>query len=265
MIQLPSVTLPNRTAATLARYQADIDYISDLAQRISRAKRDFQQRNTAKNKTFRLVREKLHEMCSGSRRCHYCEDSCADEVEHFKPKEIYPELTFVWENYLYACGACNRRKTDKFVVFSQHTGLLIDVSRQRGSPILPPELGDPVLINPRRENPLRWMELELRQTYMFLPAGDLSQHEYERARFTIELLDLNRDVLLEARENAYSSYRARLQEYIDQRDTHQPTDQRIHAIKRMEHPSVWFEMKRQANLLDDLRPLFRQAPEALAW
>lgn len=33
----------------------------------------------------------------------------------------------------------------------------------------------------------------------------------------------------------------------------------------MSHPTVWREMQRQSDLLNDLRPLFAEAPEATAW
>ena len=52
----------------------------------------------------------LSAMCHGPRRCMYCEDSAADEVEHFRPTDLYPEFVFAWMNYLYACGPCNVRK-----------------------------------------------------------------------------------------------------------------------------------------------------------
>ncbi len=31
-------------------------------------------------------------------------------VEHFKPKDKYPELAYRWDNYRFACGAMNGRK-----------------------------------------------------------------------------------------------------------------------------------------------------------
>ena len=33
-------------------------------------------------------------MCAGAKRCMYCEDSAADEVEHHLPKNLYPEFVF---------------------------------------------------------------------------------------------------------------------------------------------------------------------------
>ena len=47
----------------------------------------------------------------------YCEDSVGDEVEHHRPKNLYPDHTFLWDNYLYACGPCNGPKNNRFAVF----------------------------------------------------------------------------------------------------------------------------------------------------
>ena len=33
----------------------------------------------------------------------------------------------------------------------------------------------------------------------------------------------------------------------------------------MAHPTVWREMQRQQSVIDDLRQLFLDVPEALAW
>lgn len=53
-------------------------------------------------------------------RCAYCDDldsisvgGCEQyHVEHFAPKEKFPELKFQYDNLLYACPYCNRSKND---------------------------------------------------------------------------------------------------------------------------------------------------------
>ena len=199
----------------------------------------------------------------------YCEDSCADEVEHIKPKDLYPESTFLWDNYVYACGPCNGPKNNHFAVFSTATGMLTDVTREHSGPVVEPEPGSSVLINPRWEDPLKFMELDLLDTFLFLPTKPKGSKDRERAEYTIEVLKLNdRDVLLKARKEAYESYEARLSRYITLRDRGEPTTNlknRIRALKRMHHPTVWKEMKRQHSLIPDLHQLFNDAPEALVW
>ena len=68
---------------------------------------------------FQQVRQTLSSMCVGARRCAYCEDSLADEVEHIRPKTFFPDLAFVWENYLFACGPFNGPKGSRYGVLNQ--------------------------------------------------------------------------------------------------------------------------------------------------
>lgn len=82
------------------------------------------------------------------------------------------------------------------------------------------------------------------------------------------MLKLNRDVLVEARREAYGTYRARLREYRGLRNGGaSDADLRTlrHAIMTIAHPTVWREMQRQHLLVDELRALFLEVPEALDW
>lgn len=49
-----------------------------------------------------------------SAKCAYCESKVNhisyDEVEHIKPKSIFPELVCEWNNLTIACQKCNRNK-----------------------------------------------------------------------------------------------------------------------------------------------------------
>ena len=269
MMQLPVTPLYIATQHQLNAYQNEVDAAADYAQRVGKAKERFKAYNTKSNAAFQEVKATLTWLCSGARRCMYCEDSCADEVEHIRPKDLYPEFTFVWENYLYACGSCNSRKSNQFAVFSHADGQCVEVTRRRGMPVSPPEPGEPLLIDPRRENPLDYMELDLRGTFYFVAKGQRGTRSHQRAEFTIDVLHLNdRDHLVYAREEAYKSYGARLRDYIHLRDAgaaQQQLDSDIHALMRMSHPTVWAEMKLQKQLIPRLQALFTEAPEALTW
>jgi hypothetical protein len=173
----------------------------------------------------------------------------------------------VWSNYLYACGPCNGPKNSNFKVFSR--GALIDVTRKKNDPIVAPQRGAHVLINPRKEDPLEFMKLDLLGTFIFLISKPKGTRDYDRAEYTIETLRLNeREVLLAGRREAYGSYKARVSEYITQRNAGIPARRLrtlIAALRRMQHPTVWKEMKRTGRLIPELDALFRQAPEALSW
>lgn len=47
-------------------------------------------------------------------KCAFCECIPSEggniEIEHFKPKSIYPDLTFEWDNFLPSCRKCNDSK-----------------------------------------------------------------------------------------------------------------------------------------------------------
>ena len=54
-------------------------------------------------------------------RCAYCDDldkynggERNYHVEHFAPKEKFPDLRYVYDNLLYACPYCNGAKSDKW-------------------------------------------------------------------------------------------------------------------------------------------------------
>jgi uncharacterized protein (TIGR02646 family) len=58
------------------------------------------------------IKNPLFESSHG--KCAYCECSVIEssylEVEHYKPKSLYPEKVFDWENFLPACSHCNKIK-----------------------------------------------------------------------------------------------------------------------------------------------------------
>ena len=268
MLKIRNGRLSPKARERLAGYQRDVDGQDTYPARVARAKSRFDSLNSPRNATFAAVRRKLAEMCDGERRCMYCEDSAADEIEHFKPKNLYPEAAFVWPNYLYACGPCNGPKNNRFMVADARTGDLLDVTRRKNDPVVPPRQGDPVLINPRRENPLDFLMLDIRDTFEFTPVAD-GGLPLERARYTIRVLRLNeRDYLKEARRIQMISYTALLTTYADLRGQG-ATRRDLAGVKRgiqhSPHPTVWAEMKRQRTRHPDLANLFDAAPEALGF
>lgn len=267
MLKVRNGRLATEVKEKLNEYQEDVDSQPSYEDRVARAKTKFGQRNRRSNMAFAAVRAKLTDMCRGARRCMYCEDSVADEVEHFKPKDLYPEDVFVWNNYFYACGPCNGPKNNKFKVIQ--AGGLIDVTRARGADIVPPATGSPALIDPRREDPLDLMILDLRDTFEFSEIADSGTVDFMRAEYTIEVLRLNvRDYLVEARETAFGGYLDRLEQYVVKKNEGASTHElarRRRGIQRETHPTVWGEMKRQHAFFPRLAELFAEAPEALGF
>ena len=135
-------------------------------------------------------------MCSGARRCMYCEDGCADEVEHHHPKAFYPDLVFAWANFLFACARCNRRKSARFPLFSPSMDI-VEITRARDATPAPPPEGTPVLLDPRKDDPLAYLRLDLRDTFTFRPIAAKGTTAHARAEWTLRVLGLNeRDELI---------------------------------------------------------------------
>lgn len=258
--------LDAETAQGLATYQAEVDGAGDYAARVEAGESLFSRYNRRRNRVFDVVRRTLEDMCFGVQRCGYCEDSVGDEIEHIRPKSLYPERTFAWENYLLACGGCNRAKGGNFSVLDG--GGLVNVARRPGAPVLEPAAGTPALIDPRREDPLKFLALEIEDTFQFLPHEDLGGADEKRAAHTIKLLKLNRDGLSRARRQACGHYRARLAEYRHDRDAGASAAQlemMREDIRTCDHPTVWREMQHQWNDVPALRDLFTEVPESLEW
>ncbi|MEZ4773325.1 MAG: aminoglycoside phosphotransferase [Bacteroidia bacterium] len=270
MTRLFPQSLSKTCNQALSSYQAEIDRLTLYEDRIEKARQIWPHRK--QNNPFEEVKEKLAAMCSGARRCHYCEDSYADEIEHFFPKVIFPEKTFVWNNFLLACGPCNSPKSNKFAIFEKESREQLNLTSQYSLKKVrkqPPPIGDPVLINPRNENPLDFLFLDINDSFMFTEIEEDEESEaYQRAYYTIQILKLNiRDDLVRARKSAYGNYKARLREYIIERNLAQSskTAELIQNIQQELHPTVWAEMKRQHNHIPELNELFSTAPEALSW
>lgn len=253
------------TAQALAGYQAQVDAAGDYPHQVDAAQALFKSRNTERNAAFRVVRRQLRRMCASPYRCGWCEDSEAGEIDHIRPKALFPEYTFVWENYLGACGVCNNRKANRYAILGPNG--IVDIARQRDEPVVKPPSGPSVLIDPRVEDPLTLLELEAQSTFYLQPRYGVTQRGRDRAAYTAALLRLNREALVSARRRVFADNRELLADYRDLRESGRDTA-RLARLKvvllQRPHPTVWREMQRQHEL-SSLVSLFRDIPEALSW
>ncbi len=118
------------------------------------------------------AKDALAEMSHG--KCAYCEAPInarrSGQVEHFRPKSLFPTLAYDWNNYFLGCDGCNGAKSDKWP--------------RRGSYLRPDE-GDP----PRR--------LE------FTADGEVNaKRQRGAAARTVEDFELNRAWLVRPRKTA---------------------------------------------------------------
>lgn len=271
MLKIEQKVLPVESQKTLQALQKKIGQLSGLTERQVEAKRMWDNRTS--NKTFEAIRETLTDMCKGNVRCHYCEDARAYSIEHIYPKSIYPEKAFVWENYAYVCGDCNSSKNNTFPVFTVDTEYENATSEK-------PLYGQTVLLNPRQDEPLDYLELDLINTFQFVESEyDIEEKDYIRARKTIEILQLNTEcgnkgeILSKQRKIAFNNFKAQVllyKSYKENNDTEGMTAVK-QQIVQMDHPTVWVEMKRYFKLYpeilkeyhSDLYDVLTKAPELL--
>ncbi len=278
MLKIIERPLAASTRTTLQGLQDLIDAESNYALKVKAAKRAWDAKTSTKVKAeaFQEVRQTLALMCVGPIRCAYCEDSLADEVEHIQPKNFFPEHVFAWENYLFACGPCNAPKGSRYGVVAN--GKVAEFVRARKDPVIPPPNGISALIDPRAEDPLEFLELDLGgttpdglevpATFDFLPKDTATVDAQARAAFTIDVLGLNREVMRVARENAFGGFRARLYEYVAEKGNG-TSAARLNELRddilSTPHLTVFAEMRRQQAYLPDIKALFASAPEAETW
>lgn len=284
MIKLNDLSLDATHLEFLSTKQNDIDSLMTYQEKVKEAP-TFWTKASKTTKAFIEVKRLLTAMCSGHSRCMFCEDSHSNEIEHFKPKSIYPEHTFDWGNFLYACGICNGGKSNKFAVFStdNDTFEYVTPPHHKKRPVdyvkIPPPLGIPVLINPRKIDPFGYLLMDL-QDFRFVPlATDENSKEYQIADFTINtVLNLNRPLLPEARKTAFKNFRAILSEYESnkRRNNHANlVKDTIETISENPHITVWLEMIRWykddtlkegfEQIHNDVFNLFLAIPEVLDW
>ncbi|HAT1956920.1 TPA: HNH endonuclease [Legionella pneumophila] len=104
-------------------------------------------------------------------KCMYCESKITQtyygDIEHIKPKSKFSELEFEWDNLGFICARCNGLKQDKF-----HQ--------------------DTPFIDPYKENP--------EDHVIAIGAFIHHKHGSERGEITISEIALNRDNLIERRQ-----------------------------------------------------------------
>lgn len=269
MIQLSNKIKPSQGVLDgLAVYQSLI--VGSFTERQALAKTKFASYNKIGNPNFDAVKTALTAMCSGSKRCAYCEDAPADEVEHIYPKHLYPDKTFDWCNYLYACGTCNGPKNNKFAVFDVKTGSIIHLDGKNEATD-----GIALFINPRKENGMDFCKLNL-LSFHFEITAPKGSFDYQSADYTFNTvlrLNTQREYLREARANAYGMYKMRLAYYFKNKSIvpKAQLNKMIAQLQKESHITVWKEMQRAYNkgilskLDTELNNLFHALPEALNW
>jgi hypothetical protein len=269
LIFIGALRLGATAQARLAELQAALDALPSYPEQVAAAKSRWGSKPAA---LFVEVRNALAAQTSGNRRCHYCEDSMADEVEHVRPKDIYPGHTFKPGNYVFACGPCNGPKSNLFAVLVRRAGQpprLVDVGgRKKDDPVVKPRAGTAALIDLQREDPLALLWLDF-DTGRYVPdTDDEASEEALRASYTIKLLRLNeRDDLVRGRRAAVSGFLSRLQRWVQEHQQWSAAEQQqfVDDFRVERYRGVWERMRANRAQLPQLDALLNQAPQALQW
>ncbi len=275
MLKLHISPLNAKDQARLQARQDKVNEKADYAAQVAYAKDSWNDKPRA---LFDRLRTQLKAPLSGNGRCVYCEDSWADEIEHMRPKDFYPEQTYVWDNYVLACGPCNGScKRNQFALLLAN-GELHELRRPRGSAVTPPPAGDYALLDPRVDNPLDFLWLDLNTGRYAANSDDEDSPQAKRADYTIKILGLNaRDVLVRGRKAALSGYLARLYTWCEKQASWPDAERQdwMESFYQERYRSVWAQLVqryRQQLLRADsfataaqFLECFTRAPEALDW
>lgn len=262
MFKLKNGRLDAASLAKLAAFQSAVDQETGYTGRVAAARTQWDLKR--RDPVFSRVRNKLIDICQTGSYCHYCCWSEAGHIDHFRPKNLYPELTFAWSNFLHSCERCNtKHKKDLFaIIVDGYPACRIEIVRQTS--VAPPTRGVPALINPRREDPLNLLRLDIAGgTFYFLPIHADDTIRGLRARYTCDLLALNRSDLVKQRRGQYNSMVRYLHSYHAARlRSNRPEMRRMRELIRdMSHQAVWQEMVRSRQAILEVGAILSECPE----
>lgn len=264
MQQLPLLPLRNGLQQHLQQAQEKIDQLPSYYKKVKQAKVLWQskKKTNAQKSAFNRIEKALQQ--AGSH-CHYCEGTLGSSIEHFYPRGFYPNLTFVWENYLWSCQTCNTQyKGAKFALFPNPTSAKVTPLIKDRS-FVPPTNQDTVCLNPRVDNALDYWQLNVGTGHYQLKEN-LSKRHKARAQYTLDLLQLNaRPNLVKGRQQAYQDYQQLLAACAQVEST--PTAAYLKELLPKKQASFYNQAleKQQAAALHHLHQQFINLPYKLVW
>lgn len=131
------------------------------------------------------VKDRLDYWSNG--KCAYCESLInarrSKQVEHFRPKSLFPSLAYDFENYFLACNGCNGAKSDNW---------------------------------PKRGTYVRPDHRQVETRFTFNATGRMvAQQSDAEAKRTVKDFDLDREGLRQARRVAIRTQTQMMQEVIE--------------------------------------------------
>ncbi|MGW1501682.1 hypothetical protein ACWCQW_24415 [Streptomyces mirabilis] len=173
--------------------------------------------------------------------CMYCGGFTATDIEHFEPREHDALKTFFWPNHLLACGPCNS-------TYKRHWWECDE------------ETGEPLLIDPTRDDPFDHLLLNLREGKY--------RGETDKGRTTVNVLGLNLPErrLVAGRKLARLNIRTVLRDWGRARQQGDAEAERdaLDVLKGQPFADVWQAMLRQAVLPGAVLVMSDEPPEVLS-
>ena len=172
----PRPELDSQTRVSLSLAANAIRQLDDIESKKKTAKEAYDSARTSK--WFEPVIENLRKNCDGIERCMYCSLSAPVQVEHYRPLSVFPDLAFVYENYLWSCGECNQKKANRF-----------PPDTQVGAQIL----------NPIDDNIWDHFELHPELGHLLKRQSPETEEDFPRAVSTCEIVGIDRVLVQDSR------------------------------------------------------------------
>ncbi|MBF0178776.1 MAG: hypothetical protein HQM03_01985 [Magnetococcales bacterium] len=120
----------------------------------------------------------------------WCSGNESSQIEHFRPKAVFPQFAMTWENFLWSCGICNHAKGDRF-----------PPDTEPGAPLIDPTLEDP------------WRFFYIDDFGCLCPVWNPDHDALDpRAANTIRILALDRDALQQTRQDRLNALKQEIED-----------------------------------------------------
>lgn len=218
----------------LARLQNLVNDAGTRQEKRSRSKQYFSNKSAI---PWRSIRSSLQNSVPGKDVCHYCEMDRHRDIDHIRPKSIYPELAFRWENFVLSCTICNQNlKRDKFSILD-FDGNVVDLTHFSRAETEPPH-GVGCILNPRCDDGSEYFHYD--PDTGFVIALGKSKENFNRASYTIDLLNLNQAIMCRSRICSWSYYCQHIEKLAEACSVNSihSFDRLVRDISSMRHPFV---------------------------
>ena len=138
------------------------------------------------------LRQDFGQVCAYCQRLCECSDSTgtrpsAETIDHFRPRNYFPDLSFDWLNLVYACQRCNKTKGSKWPGYADLTNKFLVHEDSRYTPVTG-YVNPSALEGQRQTSEFFGFDLS---TGDIVPAEQLHHVEWSMAYRTIRDMDLN--------------------------------------------------------------------------